>query len=64
MTIIIFESKKKNVGRLKHRNKKEAKNVMIRFKNRHIKGEKHICSNGFYRISQKIRRSREQQSFL
>ena len=46
ITINIFESKK-SVGRLKHRNKKEAKNVMIRVGKRNIKGEKHIAQMDF-----------------
>ena len=49
--------------------KKEAKNVMIRFKKRHIKGKKTVLgqlwkTNGFCTISQNIRRFREQQSLL
>ena len=46
ITINIFESKKQ-VGRLKHINKKEAKNVMIRFAKKNIKGEKHIAQMDF-----------------
>ena len=38
----------------KHRNKKQAKNVMIRFfKKRHIKGEKHIAQMDFAKYLRK-----------
>ena len=33
-------------------------------KKRHIKGEKKHCSNVFCKVSQKMKRFREQQSFL